>query len=909
LSRLFVSHSSNNDEWALALRDWLVREGWSGADDIFLDFDPQHGIAAGERWRSALETAATRCEAVLCLISTDWLASKWCHEEYELASRLNKKLFALLIDDTRPDELPDGLSATWQLIRLKGDPAESFAVAHPRRGINRHFVVQVAEAGLKSLKRGLEKAGIGPETFSLQPDPDGPFGWRTPYRGLQALEQEDAAVFFGRRADIVRGIDALRGLAARKPPRLLAILGASGAGKSSFMRAGLWPRLLRDDAQWLPLKPIRAAKSGAIQGDEGLLAALEDVHRRFALQTTRADLRKEIASADLFVALLKTLRQAAGRRALISTPPYPLPVLCLDQGEELFRGEAGPENERLLQLARAAIEADQALLLVTIRSDAYDLMQNAQALAGIEQTPLSLGPVPHGEIGHIIREPSEVLRRNAGSSAPMLDAAVVEALQAEIEGESDALPLLAFVLQRLMREHIGKGTIGVAELAQTGGVGAAIEREAEAALVDAGYDPGAPQRAAVRRLFIPQLARIDPDSQAAERRVGLYGDVPGDLLLLAHSLTERRLLVAKLAAQRDHATDGAATFPETDTILAASADATIEVAHESLLRRWPTLTSLLAEDREALLLLDSVRLSAMDWFKADAGHKTDFLAHHGSRLAAAQALATRGPEWGRELAPARDYLAACVKLAEDARKERLSAMSDLTSGIAHEINNPTGISLMVASTLARRSENLAKEIQEQGVDRSKLDEFISGVREGADQMVANLERSGELIQRFKALSMGRDAERGVFDLKDITNQTIDKMRAGIKKREVMVAVDIPSGIVMESYPSSYQMVIVDIILNSLVHGFADRTRGWVGIDGRLGDEDVEIRISDDGAGMSPSVRDKALMPFFKRSVKGAGLGLTIAYNLINRMGGKLTLESEPGAGTRVLIKLPRIAPS
>ena len=500
---------------------------------------------------------------------------------------------------------------------------------------------------------------------------------------------------------------------------------------------------------------------------------------------------------------MKTLRQAAGRRALISKPPYPLPVLCLDQGEELFRSEAGPENERLLQLARAAIEADQALLLVTIRSDAYDLMQNAQALAGIEQTPLSLGPVPHGEIGHIIREPSEVLRRNAGSSAPMLDAAVVEALQAEIEGESDALPLLAFVLQRLMREHIGQGTIGVAELAQTGGVGAAIEREAEAALIDAGYDPGAPQRAAVRRLFIPQLARIDPDSQAAERRVGLYSDVPGDLLLLAHSLTERRLLVAKLAAQRDHATDGAATIPETDTILSASGAATIEVAHESLLRRWPTLASLLAEDREALLLLDSVRLSAMDWFKADAGHKTDFLAHHGSRLAAAQALAIRGPEWGRELAPARDYLAACVNLAEDARKERLSSMSDLTSGIGHEINNPIGISLTVASSLGRRSENLAKEIQERGVDRSKLDEFISGAREAADQLVANLQRTGELIQAFKQLSAG-PGERGVFDLKEITDQTIDQMRPAIEKRKVMVAVDIPPGIVIESYPSAYQ---------------------------------------------------------------------------------------------------------
>src|SRR6185436_17206104 len=97
-----------------------------------------------------------------------------------------------------------------------------------------------------SLRRGLEKAGIGAETFELRADLQGAFGWRAPYRGLEALEAEDAAVFFGRNADIVRGIDTLRGLAAHKPPRFLVILGASGAGKSSFLRAGLWPRLSRD---------------------------------------------------------------------------------------------------------------------------------------------------------------------------------------------------------------------------------------------------------------------------------------------------------------------------------------------------------------------------------------------------------------------------------------------------------------------------------------------------------------------------------------------------------------------------------------------------------------------------------------------------------------------------------------
>ncbi len=655
LSRLFISHSSGNDDWAIALKDWLIREGWSGKRDIFLDLDPERGIAAGQRWVRELEDAATRCEAVLFLVSRHWLASRWCNDEYQLANKLNKKLFALLIDDIALDRLPGGLTAQWQIVRLIGEPGERFLTVHPHT--RAQVPVHISEAGLTSLKRGLEKAGIGSESFELQPDANGPFGWRAPYRGLEALEPEDAAVFFGRGADIVRGIDALRGLAARKQPRLLVILGASGAGKSSFLRAGLWPRLLRDDSQWLPLKAIRAGRGGAIEGGEGLLAALEDVHRRFGIRASRADLRDRAATPQLFVALLAEMRQAAARRALISEPPDPLPVLCLDQGEEVFAADAAPESDRFLELVRAAIEEDAALLLVTIRSDSYGRMQGEKSLAGIDQVPLSLGPVAQGEIGHVIRGPAEILRRKAGPSAPAFDAAVVARLQAEIEGEADALPLLAFVMQRLTREHAGAATIGLDELERTGGVAAAIESAAEAALADAGFGPWrAERRDALRHLFIPRLARIDRENKMPQRRIARQSDLPADLLPLARALTQRRLLVVKLAARPEGVPTG---------------DATLEVAHEALLRRWPTLVDLLAEDRDALLLLDGVLSAAADWDKAEATRKPDYLAHRGSRLTDAQALAARGPEWAHEIVPAGVYLAACQarEAAEHAEKE------------------------------------------------------------------------------------------------------------------------------------------------------------------------------------------------------------------------------------------------
>jgi WD40 repeat protein len=664
LSRLFISHSSSNDDWAIALTDWLVREGWARPDDVFLDLDPECGIAAGQRWVHALEEAATRCEAVLFLVSEAWLTSKWCLDEYQLANRLNKKLFALLIDDIALDRLPGGLTGQWQIVRLKGDPAARFLTVHPLT--QRQLPVHIAEAALTSLRRGLAKAGLGATTFELQRDQSGPFGWRAPYRGLEALEPEDAAVFFGRNADIVRGIDMLRGLAARMPPRVLVILGASGAGKSSFLRAGLWPRLLRDDGQWLPLRTIRAGRGGAIEGSEGLLSTLEDVHRRFGMQATRADLRDRWTTPDNFVALLGELRQAAAKRVLISEPPYPLPILCLDQAEEVFATSAAAESDKFLTLARAAVDADAALLLVSIRSDSYGAMQGAKVLVGIDQVLLSLGPVPNGEIAHIIREPAEVLRRKTGPAAPLFDAAVIERLQEEIEGEADALPLLAFVLQRLMREHYGLPVIGIAELEHTGGVAAAIESAADAALNDVGIGRDrAVQREMLRRLFIPRLARIDRDSRAPQRRVAKQSELPSDLLPLAHALTQRRLLVVKAAAPVEAQAPGGT---------AAADGATLEVAHEALLRRWPTLAELLGEDRDALLLLDGVLSAAADWDKAEAARRSDFLTHRGSRLADARALTARGPDWQRESAPAQFYLAACVARENEEREIKETAL-------------------------------------------------------------------------------------------------------------------------------------------------------------------------------------------------------------------------------------------
>jgi hypothetical protein len=239
MSCIFLSHSSLDNFQAVALRDWLAREGW---DDVFLDLDPDRGIAPGERWERALHEAATRCEGVIFLVSANWLASGWCLREYTLARTLHKKLFAAIVDPGKAiADLPPELKGTWQVVDLtSGQNGLLLKTALPGSHEERHVVF--SREGLRRLKHGLEKAGLDAKFFAWPPESD---RQRAPYRGLKSLEGVDAGIFFGRDAPIVEAIDKLRALSASAAPRILVILGASGAGKSSFLRAGLLPRLAR----------------------------------------------------------------------------------------------------------------------------------------------------------------------------------------------------------------------------------------------------------------------------------------------------------------------------------------------------------------------------------------------------------------------------------------------------------------------------------------------------------------------------------------------------------------------------------------------------------------------------------------------------------------------------------------
>jgi len=244
--------------------------------------------------------------------------------------------------------------------------------------------------------------------------------------------------------------------------------------------------------------------------------------------------------------------------------------------------------------------------------------------------------------------------------------------------------------------------------------------------------------------------------------------------------------------------------------------------------------------------------------------------------------------------------------------EKLAALGGLVAGVAHEVNNPIGISLTVASSFARRCDEFAKEIDAGPLRRSRLDEFLEGGRDAANQLVANLQRAGELVQSFKQVAVDRShADRRPFDLRESTDQIVASLRPVLKKSQITLTVDVPAGIIMDSYPGSYGQVLTNLFLNSVVHAFPDGRAGSVIVEARQVRDDVDIFVSDDGVGMSEEIQRRAFDPFFttRRSEGGTGLGLHIIFNLVTQqLGGRLAFESRLGWGTRFRITLPRVAP-
>jgi PAS domain S-box-containing protein len=245
--------------------------------------------------------------------------------------------------------------------------------------------------------------------------------------------------------------------------------------------------------------------------------------------------------------------------------------------------------------------------------------------------------------------------------------------------------------------------------------------------------------------------------------------------------------------------------------------------------------------------------------------------------------------------------------------EKMASLGSLVAGIAHELNTPIGNSLLASTALRDRVQEFERHVAAGALRRSELTAHLEEVRMASELIAGSLHKAAELISSFKQIAVDQtNDQRRVFNLLSAVHDTIATYMPRLRRVPCEVVLQIPSEMSLDSYPGGLYQVLNNLINNTLSHAFEQQTGGVITVRADAVDGDtIELVFSDDGCGMSEDVLKRVFDPFFttKMGQGGTGLGMNIVYNIVTGiLGGRITIDSAPGAGTTVRMLLPRTAP-
>ncbi len=273
------------------------------------------------------------------------------------------------------------------------------------------------------------------------------------------------------------------------------------------------------------------------------------------------------------------------------------------------------------------------------------------------------------------------------------------------------------------------------------------------------------------------------------------------------------------------------------------------------------------------------------------------------------ALEQRVLERTAELSAALDML----KRSQDelVHSEKLASLGSLVAGVAHELNTPIGNALVSASALADMTRDFESQYARGELRRSVLEAYLHQCREGAELTQRSLYRANELVHSFKQVAVDQSSERRrAFDLAATLQEVVDTLRPNIKGKPWTIGLDVAPGIAMESYPGPLGQVVINLVMNALLHAFDGRETGTVVLQaGPAEGGQVTLTCSDNGNGIASEHLARIFDPFFttKLGQGGSGLGLAIVHRLVGQvLQGDIVVDSAPQQGTRFILTLPLV---
>lgn len=591
MAQYFISYSRKNQAIVERLRQDLQNAGI----DIWID---NVGLQPGTPdWDEALRDAIKASEAVILVASPDSRRSAYVRDEIALAKGANKPIYPVWVDgDDWMDTVPMGLGST-QNVDLRDD----------------NYATNLTSLiGALNGKVTEDEPAIEPVIHISEIEPvENP---RNPYKGLRAFHEEDSNDFFGRSVLIDDLLNAIED--EKQSARLLAVLGASGSGKSSVMMAGVLPKLRENHPDWVFLDPIVPSANPL----EKLTIALA----RQLPQKTHSGIREDL--------LDRSTRGLHRLSCELSDKPI---VLYIDQFEEVFTLiEKEPERRQFIDLITTAVnEADGVLIvLLSMRADFYDRPLQYQSFgAMVENQHVAIKPMTLADLYDVVQLPAQL--PDVGMS---FDEGLVTEMVFAVREEAAALPLLQFTLDQLFQRREGN-TLTNSAYQAIGGVQGALAQHAEATFNNL---PSDQHKTLARALFL-RLIEAGQTEQDTTRRRATYSE------LTLPDVEQTRILQATADAFVN------ARLLVTDQ---SGDNRTIEVSHEALIREWQRLGDWLRNAREDLRLQKSLSADVTEWLRRN---KPDDMLYRGTVLAEAQT-------WSERNSASRDEVAF---LAESQRVE------------------------------------------------------------------------------------------------------------------------------------------------------------------------------------------------------------------------------------------------
>ena len=234
-----------------------------------------------------------------------------------------------------------------------------------------------------------------------------------------------------------------------------------------------------------------------------------------------------------------------------------------------------------------------------------------------------------------------------------------------------------------------------------------------------------------------------------------------------------------------------------------------------------------------------------------------------------------------------------------AEREKMTALGQVVSGVAHEVNTPLGICVTATTYLSDLVNNTDSEL-----DRQEAADVVKMIME-------NISRASNLVKGFKKVAVDEmDDDRRSFDLPVyLREDLLPGLRSMLARNRHELELTGPESTPIHSYPGSIAQVVTNLVMNASIHGYGRSAPGSV-IRLRLQDAGsrVVLEVTDSGRGMQEEIRKRIFEPFFttNRENGGSGLGLMVVYNITTmKLGGTIECTSAPGDGTTFRIEFPK----